>query len=220
MQVSDFTQEMTRRGCVADNKIFCGTYQGFPFAVRFISGKEGRRTTFNLSVQFASKVPTKMFRQARASVKGLGKLYNAKNNPTLYSVTLEVPKDENLGTAFDQLMTATVEAAQTFALAAPIGCPICNLPGCDAYAYHGESYQPVHAACVHNHALTQAAKAEDNALNGSYALGGLGALLGALVGALPTVLLVVFFDRISGLLCALIPLCAYYGYKLLREAPQ
>lgn len=44
----------------------------------------------------------------------------------------------------------------------------------------------------------------------------IGGILGAIVGVLPSFLSVVLVEKIYALLFALIPLCIYYGYKLLK----
>lgn len=216
MILGEFTSEMTRRGCVSDGKNFCGTYQGYPFSVLFLNGTARGRTQFALRIQFAQKVPGAMYKQAKAAVKGLAKVQKAQSPATLYNALATVPKNDNFNQAFDNLMDASVNAARSLALAAPTTCPICKQPGCDAYAFHGASYQPVHQYCVQNQAADKNQKAQQNELNGSYGLGFVGAVLGGIVGAIPTILLAVFGNLISGWLCALIPLGAYYGYKLLR----
>jgi hypothetical protein len=98
----------------------------------------------------------------------------------------------------------------------PNVCGICKQPGSDSYAYIDQVYQQAHAACVHAYSNDAMDKAAENENSGSYVSGTVGALLGGLLGIVPSVLLATFFDRISWWLCALIPLGAYYGYKLLR----
>ena len=77
-------------------------------------------------------------------------------------------------------------------------------------------YVPVHQSCVQNQTQATLAKAEENELTGNYFTGLIGALLGGVVGAIPNVLAAVFLERIFSLLYALIPIAAYYGYKLLK----
>ncbi len=78
------------------------------------------------------------------------------------------------------------------------------------------TYQPVHAACVGSFAETARADAEENEINGSYASGTIGGILGVLVGLVPSLLSILLFDRIYAALFALVPLCAMWGYRKLR----
>lgn len=216
MVLADFSAEMLRRGCVSDGKNFCGTYMGYPFSVLYIGGKPRGRTAFVLRMRFGAKVPGSLYKQVRAQMKGLAKTGKVQTDATLYNLSVTIAGEERFNEAFDRLMEASARAAQGLQLPVPAVCPVCKQPGCDAYAFHGTAYVPVHAYCVQNQAYQSQAKAQDNELNGSYALGILGAVLGALAGTIPNILLAVFADYIVAMLCGLVPLGAYYGYKLLR----
>lgn len=50
----------------------------------------------------------------------------------------------------------------------------------------------------------------------NYVLGALGALVGALIGAIPWILMYVFGNMMYSLLAILIVLCSFYGYKLTK----
>ena len=50
----------------------------------------------------------------------------------------------------------------------------------------------------------------------NYALGALGALVGAFIGAIPWILMYVFGNMMYSLLAILIVLCSFYGYKLTK----
>lgn len=116
---------------------------------------------------------------------------------------------------FEQALEAAVGALRERGLRPPETCPICGQGGCDALALQG-GYVPVHRACVENQSQAASARAEENAVMGNYFTGFLGALLGGLVGVIPNVLAAVLLERIFALLYALIPLAAYYGYKLCK----
>ncbi len=75
------------------------------------------------------------------------------------------------------------------------------------------TYQPVHASCIHQAAQSVRDAAEENKENGSYATGALGAVLGAVVGAIPSIILLLATNYISGILFALVPLAAMFGYR-------
>lgn len=158
------------------------------------------------------------------------------DRPLIDAIRREVPKgcvvnfDQKAGTVsvtcsgqnttavecFQRALEVTAAALRERGLRPAETCPFCGQAGCDALALHGSGYVPVHQACVANQSQTVAAKAEENAVMGNYFTGFLGALLGGLVGVIPNVLAAVFLERIIALLYALIPLGAYYGYKLCK----
>ncbi len=76
-------------------------------------------------------------------------------------------------------------------------------------------YVPVHRTCVQDRAAEGTASAHKSLVEGSYGKGLLGAVLGALVGALPTILFQAFTYSYLALLSILIPLAAWFGYKKL-----
>lgn len=78
------------------------------------------------------------------------------------------------------------------------------------------SYQPVCAAAVRNQNDQTREQVEDNEVSGNYALGIIGALLGMLVGLVPNLLTIIFVERIYGILFALVPVAAMFGYKLFK----
>ena len=78
------------------------------------------------------------------------------------------------------------------------------------------SYQPVNGALVHEQSVKAKEKAEENQANGSYGLGLIGALLGMLAGVIPNLLTIIGMERIFSLLFALVPIAAFFGYKLFR----
>ncbi|MDL2293709.1 hypothetical protein LJC60_03660 [Ruminococcaceae bacterium OttesenSCG-928-D13] len=243
MDINQFTAAMTARGFVTDGKLFCGVYEGYPLSVTYLKGSSGGKTTFSMEAMFEQKVPRKMFKQVRQRTRGysatqrgsaaagsgmvaagavaggaLGAAIamNSTQNsalPQCFSITSTV---QDFEPAFDGLVACTVAVAREFGLMVPALCPICRQPGCDSYAYYGGAYRPVHGHCVQTDSYRQQEKVQLNEATGSYGTGVIGAVLGGVVGALPTVLLIVFLNVISAWLCALIPLGAYFGYKLLR----
>lgn len=94
-------------------------------------------------------------------------------------------------------------------------CGICGGDHPDAYC-SVHSYRPVHASCVRSMKEDVSAAAEQNAEQGSYATGIIGAILGMLVGLIPNVLSIVFLERIAAILFALVPLAAMFGYRKFR----
>lgn len=97
----------------------------------------------------------------------------------------------------------------------PDCCRICALSSPDSYMLlPGSGYDAVHRVCVDRLHTETAHQAQVNP--GSYLTGAIGALIGAVIGALPSILLICTLGVISAWAFMLIPICTYYGYKLLR----
>lgn len=216
MDLQEFSAEMTRRGCVSEGTLFCGTYLNRPFSVLFLNGKPGGKTAFRLRFRFDNKVKNALVKDIFREMKGYMALQRINTDGYSLEMNGTVRGGVPFAEAFDRLMQLSAQKANEMGYVNPPVCPVCKGSGCDAYAYYGGSYTQVHAACVQQQNNQTVAKINDNELNGSYALGFLGAFLGGIVGTIPSVLLIVFMDVISAWLCALIPLGAYYGYKLFK----
>ena len=93
-------------------------------------------------------------------------------------------------------------------------CPLCGSGGCDSVYLEGSSLRLAHRSCLSKRAYEANQSVRKNKLRGSRLLGTFGALLGMLVGIVPTLLSVLFAEREYALLFAVVPLMAYYGYKL------
>lgn len=127
------------------------------------------------------------------------------------SVVLEVPDAVN----FEALCTAMTDFFAARQLYAPSACPVCRRLQCDCAVMWGNRYVPAHRSCAEGRSIQTAQKAKANLESGSYALGILGAVLGAVVGTLPLLLFLFVLDSMVYLLWVLVPVGAYWGYKLL-----
>lgn len=95
-------------------------------------------------------------------------------------------------------------------------CRICGGGSCDAAAWHKNAFGPVHNSCLQlrlYEAQSNHAETEDSSAN--LLPGLLGALLGMIVGTIPSFLTILLMGYIFAILFALMPVCAYYGYRLL-----
>lgn len=97
---------------------------------------------------------------------------------------------------------------QTNGLNPPHCCALCGEDAPNGAMLCGTHYDMVHSNCVSD--LMQRSNPKENL--GSFGVGFAGALLGAVVGLIPTVLMTVLFQSLSGVLLMLLPLCAAYGY--------
>lgn len=95
-------------------------------------------------------------------------------------------------------------------------CPLCKNGNCDVTAPFGNTYRQTHRSCLSLKAAEARQKNERNKSNGSYLTGIIGAIIGGIIGCIPSVLSIILADTIYALLFAIIPICSYFGYKLLN----
>jgi len=96
-----------------------------------------------------------------------------------------------------------------------VNCPFCDKPDGDAVTNLDERLVQAHMDCLKRWQEEQSEKAEHNQYNQSSARGVIGGLVGGVVGALPALGALYLFDFFVGILFALIPICIYYGWKIL-----
>ncbi len=92
-------------------------------------------------------------------------------------------------------------------------CFFCGQTDVDDIVENGKVYYPAHARCKKEHAYQLAKEIDDNILTGNYGPAILCALLGGIIGTIPSILVLIFADYLVAFLFALIPIAAYEGYK-------
>ena len=208
MDISTFTDVMRQRSCQNIGKDYYGVFQGFPFVVSYVRESGRGETVFSLRAILNQPVPTQLFNTLSEKLVGFARLAPEMADQNVFAVNVTTDVNQPADAVFDKLILDLVETAESLFLKTSDICPLCLKPLCDAYALVKSEFQPVHAACVH-------AQSTDIKKSASSGLGWLGALLGGLVGTIPTLLAIFLLSYISAWLCALIPIAAFYGYKLL-----
>ena len=94
-------------------------------------------------------------------------------------------------------------------------CAVCNGSGCDMAAPIRGAARPVHSRCLDGAVSAASQRQGENDSKGSYVTGIIGGILGMIVGTIPSFLVILLTQRIYALLFALVPLLAYYGYRLM-----
>lgn len=188
-----------------------GVYGGYPFFAAFGGNVPGMLV---VRMTVAGQLDRPLVDAIRQEVpKGCAVNFDQKAGTVAVTCS---GKDMTANECFPRVLEVTAAALRERGLHPAETCPFCGQVGCDALAFHNGSYVPVHQACVDTQSQTVAARAEENAVMGNYFTGFLGALLGGLVGVIPNVLAAVLLERVIAFLYALIPLGAYYGYKLCK----
>lgn len=214
-----FEAVLTAKGGIMSGNMYYGAYQGFPYTAQYQKGSE-RGYNFVLSFMVAQNVNTKVIKEIgknfASRITEKAKVKNLNSTGNLLRMSVATRNASEFSAQIDQLLQAAAEQMHSAGYSPSQMCAICKQPGIDSYAFVGAGYTTVHKNCVVEDVNTKVSKAQDNEQNGNYFLGFLGAVLGGIVGCLPSVLLVLFFNVISAWVCALVPLAAYFGYKLCK----
>ena len=117
-----------------------------------------------------------------------------------------------LADQFVRTADAIAAALSAHGLSPAVTCAVCGGGTPDSLCVVN-TYQPVHAACMHQKLETAKEQAMENKENGSYLTGTLGAILGALVGTILPLVMLIATDTLYALLFALVPLAAMFGYR-------
>ncbi len=196
--------------CVGDSAAL-GAHRGYPFVAVFKAARQGSIT---VSMTVEGKVDGKLLKAIRADLpKGCVSQPARSQGTVVFTVQ---QKDADPTPLFEQVLEAVSTHFREAGLTPSDTCPVCHQTGCDGLAFLNAGYVPVHQACVQNEVQSVSLKAQKNQQSGNYFTGLLGALLGGLVGTIPNVIAAVWLERIVAILYALIPLGAYYGYKLFK----
>lgn len=197
---------------------YYGTWKGYAVTLRRITAKS---FFADLAVRL-DKIPGGLRKALATAVKEKGLKLGGTEAITKTSITFSFSfgKNDDARTRLTERLDVMAAAlrengippADTCALSGAANPDsLCLVPRGSLY-----SFQPVSAAVIRQQSTQTREQVQENEVNGSYALGAIGALLGMLVGLIPNLLTIVFGERIFGVLFALVPICAMFGYKLFK----
>jgi len=210
MQLTSFA--ISQKARLVNNTLM-GIFQDYPYSIMVQSSR--KKASAILQIPIWGKISSKTVKQMqkRMQMKGVTLMFVSGQTPKLQAV-ITAPTEQLLQTAITARYKI-VQQLKEMSISAPQACPICGQGSCDCLAYY-DGYRKAHKNCVDADIASRRQKLERQGAKGQSVTGGfVGALLGALVGLIPTVLLAVFANLISAWLFALIPVAAFFGYKLL-----
>ncbi len=211
MQLLDeFQSILSRSGAHLVGQQYYGVWEGYPFSACIQQLKEPGVVLFHF--RLTASLETALFKELRKSLPKGCQLTAAGGSQ--YRLLCSGRPLHKTDATLSSVLSTLARGFQNGGIAPSDLCPICHQTDCDAYADVG-GYTAVHRACVEAMAEDVRSQAETAAHSGSYITGFIGALLGGLVASLPTIV-AGYAGWLVAYLYALIPLGAYYGYKLFR----
>lgn len=208
MRTFEFTELVAQLGYTQYGAFFCGVTDRWP--VTLYSASYGRFSVPVSLKECKDKLPA-----AKQEIKALGgKLLTSGNNGGC--LVIRFPKSKGLQGSLYTFVHHSLGALTRLGIHPLDCCPVCRNGNCDVASFLQGSFRGTHRHCLQGKADAAATAAEENLQSGSYLTGILGAIIGMLVGTLPSLLTILFADSIYALLFALIPIGAYFGYKLFR----
>lgn len=203
-------QALEPMGFFSAGQLCMGTWKEYTVTLRPYNG---RYYYLDVAVR-ADKASKGLLKRVKASVKeACGKNLGCINGGQYFRFVVAFNRKSPFTEQFGSYMTAISSAFKKNGIYPPHSCAVCGSSDPDSLCLYGDSYQPVHRACIQRSLENSRQKIEQNKANGSYLTGFVGALLGMLVGSLASVLSIVFADRIYALLFALVPIASAWGYR-------
>lgn len=207
MNLKTFQGYLGSRGYKVLDKNAYGVETEYPAAIQFISNKQWK------VILSAPVVEWKALVKDMKSELGKKYYFMYENGHLCYTLTL---KEADFQQVFQEAAAAVTEALKRRGVMPSKTCPICGKSDCDILVAYKGGYEASHKNCMEQVVSHVKNKAEKSVSEGNYFTGIIGGILGAIVGVLPSFLSVVLVEKIYAILFALIPLCIYYGYKLLK----
>lgn len=203
MNKEEFSDYFKGKGYAVEGTMAFGVENEYPAAVMFVSKS-------NIQVRITAEVNGwKKLKKELKSHFGKDYGFSYYNRHLVFGICVKT-RD------YADTMHKITEYLKQQRIPVPDTCPYCKQKGCNALVSYEDGYHPVHKGCLDNLSGTVFSMAEKNELNGNYFLGLIGALLGAVVGVIPSLISIIAVNTIYSILFALIPLCIYQGYKILK----
>lgn len=208
--LEEFQAVFRRSGGRLVGEGYYGVWDGFPFSAHVENAREPGSLSFYFRLPVTPE--KRLFKELKRGLPKGCRLLAAPG--ASYRLLCEGRPLRRCQMSLGEVLDGLTKGLRRAGVVPSDVCPICRQGGCDAYA-DVSGYSPVHRACVETMLRDRRSRAEQSLASGSYVTGFLGALLAGLAACVPT-LLAYWAGWMAGYLYALIPLGAYYGYKLFR----
>lgn len=188
-----------------------GVYREYPFSLG-MSHRNGK-TTLTISFSLDKRTPNALVKEMKK--ESVDKFQMVVNQNGILTCTFTTSRDPYQATvAALDLMTGKFSRAMP-EIRRPEKCAICQQTDPESAALYNGHYSPVHRSCVDNMQEKNLSKL-DNRKDGNIFTGLIGAIIFALIGALPLCLIEGMTWNQYPVLYVAIPFAAYQGYKLLN----
>lgn len=182
MERQRIAQALADHGFRKSGNAFYGAVDGYP-VIAALQGKDQiRAVTAAFTVR---KLPTGGQRKALLQALKAQATVNQAQGKTA-ALTWQEKKGYRLEEIMDLLQAAAGTLKNHGAAEPEDQCIICGQDGCDGYIRYDGRYEVIHQRCISR--MKAEAQQQAAANQGSYVLGIVGALVGGLVGMIPTVL--------------------------------
>lgn len=202
--------------CKCVQGVVLGSFKGWPFSARLLQDTDAPEVLVRfLSPPKTKELAHKLNREKQPHIRWYAEVSD-KNEPVLDAVA-RMPSDFYVKATIHTILNVAVKNFEEMGLAPPDVCSLCGLPHCDCMGYLYGAFRPLHQGCLDTRLqLPPEDRVLPERISGHVLTGVLGALLGALVAALPIWSLALTNGRIHWALYAFIPLLSGLCYRLFR----
>ncbi len=210
MKANTIFKALEPMGLFSAGQLCMGTWNGYTVTLRPYNGGN-----YYLDVAVrAGNAGKDLVKRMKASVKeAYGKNLGCINGGQYLRFVVSFNRKSPYTEQFGSYMIAISSAMKQNGIYPASSCAVCGGSNPDSLCFYGDNYQPVHSGCIRSSVDRSRQKLEDNKANGSYLTGFIGAVLGMLVGSIPSILSLVLAERIYVLLFVLVPIASAWGYR-------
>lgn len=228
-----YFEELMQEGfaCSITGKAAFGVHDGWPYSVE-MDRKTGE-SAFGFRLVVCGRLRSMLARLKEQAVphvvwdeeydRGAAKYpaapeTTANAHTAILTAWLTPPSDFYAKGDIHSVLVAATAALEAEHLHPPAACPLCGLARCDAWAFLDDGYRAAHIACLDARLdLPEKDETPSPRAMGFLPLGILGALVGAVFGALPNFAMAMGQEpRLHFALYAFIPIFAALGYRVAR----
>lgn len=211
MTLQDVANRGSQLGFRVVNDQILAVFRGYPVTITSVE-KNGKNTV-SCSFALGRQVSNKISKVLRSTLPEKARPNYSVAGMLIVSGTTESNETFNYLAAILNAVTSALSGSDK-PVYPPENCGMCNKPNYDSFSVVAGRFVPVHRECVSSRNQAEIAKAQKNEESGNYLLGIIGAILGAIVGCLPNLLLIIFAQYQFSLLYMIIPFASYKGYTL------